>query len=95
MGFIGGVVLEWYTRQVATRNDPYLTTNPSQALYTQRSGLGRKHAYIQMEPWSFNAHASALVGNRPRFGKWIFGMQAETVVKWVAMDIYARSRELK
>ena len=40
MGSIGGFVLESYTRQMGTQNDPYLTNNPTQALYTQLSGLG-------------------------------------------------------
>ena len=34
--------LSWYTRQMGTGNDPYLRHNPSQALYTQPSGLGPK-----------------------------------------------------
>ena len=41
-------VLEWYTRQMGTRNDPYLPYNTNQALYTQHSGLGPKYTYIRM-----------------------------------------------
>ena len=48
MGPIGGFVLEWYTRQIGTQNDLYLTKNPTQALYTQPTGLGPKYAYIHM-----------------------------------------------
>ena len=48
MGSIGGFVLEWYTPQMGTRKDPHLPNNPTQALYTQPSGLGRKYAYILM-----------------------------------------------
>ena len=47
MGSIGGVVLEWYTRQMGTQNDPYLPNNPTQALYTQPSGPGPNYAYIR------------------------------------------------
>ena len=46
MGSFGVVVLEWYTRKTGTRNDPYLPNNPTQALYTQPSGLGSQYAYI-------------------------------------------------
>ena len=48
MGSIGGFALECYTRQMGTRNDPYFPNNPTQALYTQPSGLGPKYAYILM-----------------------------------------------
>ena len=48
MESIDGFVLEWYTRQMGTRNDPYLSNNPTQALYTQPSGLGPKYTYIHM-----------------------------------------------
>ena len=95
MGSIGWFVLEWYTHQMGTRNHPYSTNNPTQALYTQPSGLGPKYAYIRMELWSLNTHASAWVGNGPRFEKSIFGMQAQDVAKWDAMDTYARSGEVK
>ena len=90
MGSIGGFVLEWYTRKMGTRHDPYLPNNPTQALYTQPSGLGPKYAYILMQIWSLNTHASAWVGNRPHFEKSIFGMQAQNVARWVAKDLYAR-----
>ena len=63
MGSIGGFVLEWCTRQMGPQNDPYLTNNPTQALYTKPSGLGPKYAYILMYLWSLNAHTSAWVGN--------------------------------
>ena len=48
MGSIGGFVLEWYPCRKGTRNDPYLHNNPTQALYSQTSGLGPKYAYIHM-----------------------------------------------
>ena len=48
MGSIGGFVLEWYTRQMGKQNDPYLTNDPTQALYTHPSGLEPKYAYILM-----------------------------------------------
>ena len=48
MGSIGGFFLEWYTRQMGTQNDPYLPKDPTQALYTQPSGLGPRYAYIPM-----------------------------------------------
>ena len=95
MRSIGGFVLESYTRQSSTHNDPYLANNPTQALYTQPSGLGPKFAYILMEFWSLNTHASAWVGNRPHFRKTFFGMQAQSVAKWVIMTIYAHSGEGK
>ena len=46
MGFIGRFVLEWYSRQMGTPNDPHLTDNPTEASYSQNSGLGPKHAHI-------------------------------------------------
>ena len=48
MGSISRVVLECYTRQMGTPNDPYLPNNPTQALYTQPSGLPPKYTYILM-----------------------------------------------
>ena len=93
MGSIGGFVLEWYTRQMGTRNDLYLPNNRTQALYTQPSCLGPKYASVRMYLWSLNAHASAWVGNQPPFGKSVFGMQAQNVAKLVIMDIYVRSGE--
>ena len=95
MGSIGGFVLGWYTPQMGTRNDPYLPNNPTKALYTESSGLGRKYAYILMSRWSLNTHASACVGNRLHFGKSIFCRQAQNVAKWVAKELYARSGEVK
>ena len=95
MGSIGGFVLQWYTRQMGTRNDPYLPNNPTQTLYTQSSALGPKYTYTRMSTWSLNEHASAWVENRPHFGKSIFGMQAQTVAKWVIMQIHAHFGEGK
>ena len=48
MGSIGGFVSEWHTRRMGTRNDSHLVNNPTQAAYTQPSGLGPKYAYILM-----------------------------------------------
>ena len=95
MGSTGEFLLEWYSRRMGTRNDPYWPNNPTQALYTRPSVLGPKYAYILMEHWALNTHASAWVGNRPPFGKSMFGMQAQDVAKWVIMDIYAHSGEDK
>ena len=95
MGSMGGFVFEWYSPQRGTQNDPYLANNPTKALYTQPSGLGPKYAYMLMELWSLNTHASAWAGNGPHFRKSIFGMQAQNVAKWLIMTIHAHSGEGK
>ena len=46
MGLIGEFVLEWYTRQMGTQNEPYFPNNATQALYSKPSGLGPKYAHI-------------------------------------------------
>ena len=74
---------------------PNMAYNPTQAFYTQPSGLEPKYAYILMSLWSLNKHASALVENRPPFGKPNFSMHAKYIANMYMKIIYALSGEDK
>ena len=74
---------------------PNMAYNPTHTFYTQPSGLEPKYAYILMYLWSLNTHASALVENRPPFGKPSFSMQAKYIANMHMEIMYALSGEDK
>ena len=74
---------------------PNMACNPTHASYTPPSGLESKYAYILMYLWSLNTHASALVENRPPFGKPNCSMHAKYITNMYMEIIYALSGEDK
>ena len=74
---------------------PNMAYNPTLAFYTQPSGLEPKCAYILEYVWSLNTHASALVENRPHFGKPNFSMHGKNIANIYMEIIYVLSGQDK